>query len=83
MTKLRLTRKHVSGSVKLYDRKPKLDEKGKPVEGKFVEVVHRLTPEACPKYNKAGKMLEPGKAFQVNDVEYVLKRHGAILEKAE
>lgn len=73
--KLKLKRKHSAGMLKIKDRKPKLDGEKNPLKDKagnvqYIKLEHRLAPGAF------------GKAFDVCDVEYVLNRHGAILEKA-
>lgn len=99
---LKLKVKHSSGMRKIYDRKPKQDEQGNPIEGEFVEVIHRLGVDAVkitqepmldgdgnpimderfnPPKAKMKEIIE-GKPFEVNDEEYVLSRHGAILERA-
>ena len=70
MDELKLKRKHKSGHLKIKDRKPALDSKGKAIKDKYTDVVHRLSPDAF------------GKPFEVNDLKYVLECHGAILEKA-
>lgn len=41
--KVRLTRDHTSGHVKIRDRKEKRDDKKNIIKGKYVEVIHRLS----------------------------------------
>lgn len=67
MMKMKLTRRHSAGKLLIRDRRFEKDKKGKKRE---IKVEHRLSPAAY------------GKPFEVHDVEYVLERHGAILEKA-
>jgi len=72
---VKLTRRHAGGMVKIHDRKYELDEKGREKldekgEKTIVPFSHRLSRDAY------------GKSFTVNDVEFVMKRHGAILERA-
>lgn len=99
--KVRLTRAHTSGVIKIHDRKPKLNESGKPIKGKYEPVTHGLTTQAFKHksvyvYEKDGKTkvmdtnFKPprpkmkkvvvGKPFEVNDVDYVMQKHGSILE---
>ncbi len=92
MMKVRLKRKHAAGYVKIHDRKL-VEKDGKKQE---VKIFHRIGPNGFDKeiYEEDYKDLKDGqmktrkktryigKPFEVNDGEYVLNRHGAILEKA-
>lgn len=68
--KVKLIRKHAAGMQKIMDQKAEKykDESGKDAE-KMVEVIHRLAPGAF------------GLPFKVNDLDYVLAKYPAILEK--
>lgn len=96
--KVRLIRGHASGSLKIVDRKNKLDENKKIIPGEFIEVIHRLGVESFnievkPRFKKDGvtqlkdnhgrdklKKNVIGKPFEVHDVDFVIERHGSILE---
>lgn len=69
-----LIRKHVAGQVKIYDRSYELDKDGKPALDKdskeiIKNVYHFL---GCEAYKRP---------FEVNDLEKVMARHGAILQE--
>ena len=73
--KVKLTRKHSGGLVKIHDRMVAMGDDKKPLTDKAGEKVivpfyHRLSRDAV------------GKPFEVNDIEFVLKKHGSILKKA-